>query len=1160
MKDISTRIAALSPEKRELLLQRLKAAQPGEAGALAGLPLVAPRPEQRRLPFPLTEIQKAYWVGRSDLFDLGSCANVYLEYEIVYRLPRARDMAGWRAAATWLATTFAPRVVDRRVTDLFFDRFHVALRLLIARHDMLRVVMLPGGEQQILDAVPDYHVQVVDLRGRPPRDAEAELDRLRERLRYQKAPIDRWPLFEFAACPLDGQRIKLLVRVDPLIIDGESRGILIAELNQLLLDPNAALPPLECSYRDYALTWEAARASAPYQRAREYWLRQTPSMPPAPELPLARPIDPLVTHRFWVPSVELLDAESWQRLKARAALSHLTPSGVALAAFVEVLTTWSRQQSFTLGLIGTYHPPVHPRIHDVFGNFNTIALLTVDHAPGTFEDRARRLQNRLLADLDHPSFSGHEALRELNRRRGGSTSATIPIFFNSVIDNSQANHPFARYLGARGVELAPTDMFGMTELEVGPYIPQILLMPILREESDGALACKWQVAESLLAPGVAREMLSAYQRLLRRLADEDEVWSASSLALVPTEQLAQRILLNATPVPASPALLHTLVAAQVALRPQQAAVVADGRMLTYADLWRRASCVGRRLRALGARPNTLVAVVMERGWEQVVAVLGVLQSGAAYLPLDPDLPADRLAHALARAEASAALTQSWLDARLSWPAGIERLCIDADVPDDPDQHPFDPVQSEDDLAYVIETAGMTGPPRLVMIDHRAAANTILAINQRFALGPADRILALAPLSSDLAVYDMFGALAAGGTMIIPADADTRDPARLAQALRHEQVTIWNSPPALLELLVTHFAGHGQALPSTLRLALLSRDWAPLSLPDRARALAGDLQVVVLGGCAEAAIWSACHLVGEVSPDWQSIPYGQPLRGQRLHILDEALDPRPVWTPGQLYIAGAGLAQGYWRDVQATAAAFITHPHTGERLFRTGDIARFLPDGTIELLGRDGCSHAEVHGYAIELRRVEAALERRPALRAAIVVARKDQAGRQQLAAYVLPTPASESGESADDEHPAPLPLAGLNGSGRSSPCDDLPDYLLPATITPIAALPLTAQGRVDRRALAAGGALVPPPPAGVVAPRDALERRLAEIWKELLVVSSVSVTDNFFDIGGDSFVAVRLITRVQEVFGPLDRPFTFLYHPTIEYLAKMIRQGGGGIQ
>ena len=958
---------------------------------LAALPTVVPDPQHRSAPFPLTDIQQAYWLGRTGAFELGNVA------------------------------THLYRESEGEEVDL--ERYTAAWRRLIARHDMLRAVFADDGTQRILADVPPYEIDVLDLREMDPQGAEEELATVRERMSHQVLPADRWPLFEVRLSRLPGGRVRFHISLDLLIGDAWSWRILFRELAMLYREPTLPLPSLELSFRDYVLAQKGLQESALYERSAAYWRQRLDTLPAAPELPLARNPATVERPRF-ARRTGQLDATAWSRLKDRALGRGLTPSGLLLAAFAEVLAMWSKSPRFTINLTLFNRLPLHPQVDQVIGDFTSLMLLAADQSAGeTFEDRARRLQQQLWDDLDHRYVSGVWVQRELSRAQGRPARGFMPVVFTSTLTfkgsapgtptggppsrDGAAGDDRSRRQGSRGSRGQKRDglpakrVYGITQT------PQVWLDHQVSETPDGRLHINWDAVEDLFPPGLLDEMFTAFRGLLERLAHGDTPWQAPTLELVPAQQLAARTQINDTNSPVPETLLHTLFSEQAMTRPEHPAVISAERTLTYGELHRLthrlAHRLRHRLRQLGARPNTLVAVVMDKGWQQIPAVLGVLASGAAYLPLDGELPIQRLHELLALGEVRLALTQSkWLDS-LTWPPGVEPLAVDApefEHPGDDEDAPLPAVQGPEDLAYVIFTSGSTGVPKGVMIEHRSAVNTILDMNRRFAVGPTDRVLALSALSFDLSVFDVFGLLAAGGTVVLPEARATRDPARWLELMEEEGVTLWNSVPALMQMLVEYAAGQGRNLPPTLRLALWSGDWIPLDLPQRVRELHGEVDLVSLGGATEASIWSILYPIEAVATEWKSIPYGRPMVNQSFQVLDGALEPRPLWVPGQLYIGGVGLARGYWRDEETTRRSFITHPRTGERLYRTGDLGRYLPDGNIEFLGRED-SQVKIQGFRIELGEVEAALAQHPAVQEVVVTAVGPPRGEKHLAAYVV---------------------------------------------------------------------------------------------------------------------------------------------------------------
>ncbi|HVU68088.1 MAG TPA: amino acid adenylation domain-containing protein, partial [Ktedonobacteraceae bacterium] len=538
-------------------------------------------------------------------------------------------------------------------------------------------------------------------------------------------------------------------------------------------------------------------------------------------------------------------------------------------------------------------------------------------------------------------------------------------------------------------------------------------------------------------PGLFDEMFAAYYQLLTLLAEDEVAWHDAYLPVLPDAYRALYAEVDATEAPLTDDLLHTLFSERAALQPQQQAVVSPQRTLTYEEVARYTAALAPRLRQLGARPNRLVGVVMEKGWEQVVAVLSILQAGAAYLPIDPALPDERLLYLLEHGEVELVLTQSWLDQRFPWPADLRRLCVDTECPPgaylDTPLPRVEPLQCPSDLAYVIYTSGSTGLPKGVMIDHRGAVNTILDMNQRFQVTSADRVLALSALHFDLSVYDIFGTLAAGGTIVYPTESSERDPRAWLELLIEQRVTIWNSVPALLQMFVEYIEDHKLKLEGAcLRLALLSGDWIPLTLPESLWKLLPQVAIMSLGGATEASIWSIMYPITSINPAWKSIPYGKAMKNQRVAVLNERCVARPPWVPGPLYIGGVGVAAGYWRDEEKTSRSFLRHPVTGERLYRTGDLGRYLPDGNIEFLGREDFQ-VKIRGYRIELGEIEAALLQHEAVQAAVVTTYNEtgQASNQRLVGYIVPTQEI---------------IAASNGAISAQSLDAFQEYFAGATI------------------------------------------------------------------------------------------------------------------
>ncbi|MEM1252990.1 MAG: amino acid adenylation domain-containing protein [Cyanobacteria bacterium P01_H01_bin.21] len=936
----------------------------------ATLPTVTLAPAERHQPFPLNDIQTAYWVGRGKTFEMGNvAAHIYSEVE---------------------------------GHGLDCERLQQAFNRVIERHPALRTVLLPDGQQQVLDDLPPYEIHPLDWQALSSAEQQQQLSDLRNRLSHQMLDPYTWPLFECCLVRLDEQTVRIFLSIDSLLVDGTSLGIIEQEWGLFYQDLDSQLPPLELSFRDYVLAIKAFEETAGYAIAKTYWQERIPQLPPAPNLPLAIAPSQLTQPRF-VRRAARLDSQQWQLLKQQATHMGLTPSALLLAVYAEVLATWSRSKTFCINLTTFNRLPIHPQVQNLVGDFTSLTLLGVDYTqPNAFKHRARQLQQQLWQDLEHSMFSGVAVMREMMIQT--KEQVTMPVIFTSLLANPQLQERAA----------ADTNWLGTLVYAVS-QTPQVWLDNQVYEE-NGELVYNWDTVEDLFPAGMIDAMFATYGRLLEDLVVNAEVWQTWHPLYLPQAQQTLQQQLNQTHASFPALLLQEGFFQQAQRQPQHPAVVTPELTLTYAELSQRAYQVAHRLQRLGVEPNQLVAISIEKGWEQVVAVYGILAAGAAYVPIDPSLPPERRMVLLEQSQVKWVLSQRRLSPTIAWPQA-QMIAVDSEDLRQEDDTPLPSKQQPTDLAYVIYTSGSTGLPKGVMIDHQGAMNTIQDINQRFNVGPQDRVFALSSLSFDLSVYDIFGTLAAGGTLVIPPANAAKDPAVWSQVLQCEQVTIWNSVPALMQMLVTYAANRPNIVPRSLRLALLSGDWLPLSLPDQIQDLVPKTQVVSLGGATEASIWSIFYPIKEIDPTWTSIPYGRPLANQQFYVLDEHLENCPVWVPGQLYIGGAGLAKGYWCDEAKTTASFITHPRTGKVLYRTGDLGRYRPEGEIEFLGRED-TQVKVGGYRIELGEIEAALEQHPQVAQAVVLTTGETTQGQQLVANVC----LESDVTPDPSNAETLPV------------------------------------------------------------------------------------------------------------------------------------------
>ncbi|MBC6448015.1 non-ribosomal peptide synthetase [Actinokineospora xionganensis] len=1013
-------------------------------------PTVEPAPNARFEPFPVTDQQHAYLVGRTGEFELGNVStHAYYEYE----------------------------------GELDLDRFTRAWQRIVDRHDMLRAVLLPDSEQQVILAdVPPFAPEVVDLRGLGTDEVSARLTEIRDRMSHEVRPADRYPLFGVVVSRLTDERARAHISFDGLTLDYLSWQLLVADLTRFYADPDLKIDPLDLTFRDYVHTQRALKDTESYRRAEEYWRGRVEDLPESPRLPIRT--DPAtISHPRWTSRAGTLDAEPWRALKALAGRAGLTPTALVLAAFAEVLAVWSEEPRFTVNVPRMNRLALHPQANEILGEFASFSLLAVDHdGSAPFTQRAKAVQRQLWTDLAHQQVSGVQVLRELSRVRGGVHRAAMPVVLTSTL----------------GFDAGPAPLLGgqIERVFAISQTPQVYLDVQVEESPSGAMTYNWDSVDEIFPADLIADAFAAFGALLSRLATDPQSWSATDFALASAGPLsgAER------PVPET--LVQQLFLDQAEQRPDDVAVITSGGSLTYRDVCSRAWQVAHWLCEHGACAETPVAVVLDKGWEQVVAAYGSLFAGSPYLPVDAALPPARIAALLDAAGVSLVLTRSALYESLVDSVGARQvLCVD-DASDLPDT-PLDTVQTPSDLAYVLFTSGSTGTPKGAMIEHAGMVNCLRDTIDTFGIGPGDRALAVTALHHDMSTFDVFGVLGAGGAIVIPDAVRARDAEHWADLIAEHGVTVWNSVPAMMEMLLQT----GQA-PSSLRLAFLGGDWIPLRL---AAEVTSSLRLVSVGGPTETTLWNIWYPVEEFDESWRSVPYGAPIANTRYHVLDPWRRARPAGVTGELYCAGPGVARGYLGDPERTSQSFVEHD--GERLYRTGDRGRLLPDGVIEFAGRED-TQVKIRGQRIELGEIEAALAAVPGVRDAVVTAvpHTDRPGYRALAAHVV-------GESLDVEEI------------RRALSARLPAHMVPATVAVLDRFPLTRNGKVDRAALASADAEpVDPVVDGDVSP---LEEVIAGVWAEVLEVERVGVTDDFFALGGDSLLATRIVARLREA---LDTP------------------------
>ena len=885
--------------------------------------------------FPLSQVQAAYLVGRNHAFGYGGVAcHVYLEVNY-------------------------PPLEHERLCAIWNE--------LVARHDMLRAVFDQSGSQRILPEVPELTIpkRVGDADG-----AERLLDDVKLQMGHRQYQPENWPLFSLNLSQLP-ERSVLHLSMDFLIADWASIWLLLGEFEARYQQPDQPLPALNVTFRDYLLAERGQEESAAARRDREWWQARIPQLPAAPQLPVLDAQDEPAhfTRRF----LQLAPAR-WRALKHQAAQCSITPTAAVLTAYASVLQRWSASDHFCLNLTVLKRQPLHEQVDRLVGDFTSVSLLEIDQRQlGRWVERATAISQQLYDDLDHRLCSGVEVMRDLSRTKGRDY-AFMPYVFTSAIGLVPVESEKAA--------MGKLDGRGITQT------PQVFI-DCQAMDSAAGLQVNWDVREGVFPPGMIDDLFACFESLLTEMAEASELWQQPAQLALPKWQREQRDRINHTYAPLPEGGLHLPFFAQVQKTPEALAVADSQQQLTYRQLADAALKIAGHLQQCGVKPGERVAITLEKGGLQAQAVLGAMAAGAVWIPLDVMHPVARRQQILNDAAVRWVLTSERVTE-----TGVsveQRINIDTLNYCKPLALPHHPKNTA--AAYIIYTSGSTGQPKGVVMGHQAALNTIEDINRRFNVGENDRVLALAQLGFDLAIYDLFGLLSVGGAIIYPDAARATDPSHWIDRIETQHVTLWNSVPALMQMLesaLTH-----QPL-SCLRLALLSGDWIPLSLPETLAQRLPQLQLIALGGATEAAIWSVFHRWQGRDASWRSVPYGLPLANQGFRVLDQKSVDCPVWVPGDLYISGVGLAQGYLNDAQKTEQHFIAHPADAERLYRTGDRACYLPNGELEFLGRAD-HQLKINGHRIEPGEIETALSMQSGVDQACVVPHGEGNQRQLLA-------------------------------------------------------------------------------------------------------------------------------------------------------------------
>jgi amino acid adenylation domain-containing protein len=993
---------------------------------------------------------------------------------------------------------------------------------ILRRHEAWRTSfpLVDGQPVQLIHPAAPVSLPLVDLRHLPTAERETEALRLVAEDAQRPFDLVNGPLQRAMLVRLGDEQHQLLLTLHHIIFDGFSLyQVFLPELRTLYeafaQGQTSPLPELPIQYADFTL-WQRKRMQGEMLSEQlDYWKKQLANVPELLALPTDHPRPATPSYRGMIHQMVL--SESLTRaLRDLSRKEGVTLYTTLLAAFNTLLYRYSGQDDILVGTASAGRN--RSEFQHMLGVFiNMLVLRTPITGDLSFRDLLRREQAITLEAQAYQDVPFEYLVKELQPKRSAGQN---PLFQVLLI----LEPPVTAHLSGWTV----THMGGETGTA------KFDLSLIIEERPEG-LICRFGYSTELSDASTIARMAGHWQTLLQSIV-RDPSQTIGQLPLL-TEAERQQILVdwNATTVHYPKDIcLNQLIEAQVKRTPDAIAVTFKSEQLTYQELNQRANQLAHSLQRMGVGPEVLVGVCMERSLEMVVALLGVLKAGGAYVPLDPAYPSERLAFMLEDAQVPVILTQAPVAATL--PAcQAHVICLDADWAQVAHEDTTNPVSAvaADNLAYVIYTSGSTGQPKGAMNTHRGICNYLLWMQDTYQLTEADRVLQKTPFSFDVSVWEFFWPLMTGARLVVARPEGHRDSAYLISLIQEQKITILHFGPSMLQVFLEE---PGLEHCSSLRQVMCGGEALPYELQERFF----TRHSAVLHnryGPTEATI-NVTYWPCQRWDHRRIVPIGTPIANSRIYLLDPYGHPVPIGIAGELYIGGVGVARGYLNRPQLTAERFVHDPFStepGMHLYRTGDSARYLPDGTIEYLGRID-RQVKIRGFRIELGEIEEVLRQHPTVREAVVVAREDTPGNKYLVAYIVPT----------QEH------ASTTTSIHAYLKEKLPVYMVPASFMMLDALPLTPSGKVDRRALLAPDMSQRTVEETFAIPTQLIHFQLIKIWEELLDARPIGMRDNFFFLGGHSLLAARLVARIEQVFGKKIPLATLFTQPTIEQLTKVL--------
>lgn len=864
--------------------------------------------------FALTNIQSSYVMGRNEYFELGGIgchAYIEIEYDSI----------------------------------LDVDKINKAWNLVIKKHDMLRAVVFEDGTQIVQEHVPNILVESIKI-------GDGEVSKFRKDLEFKQYKLGQWPMCEIAITLKPNVSV-IHFSLDMLIADYNSINIILSDLEYFYKNPNSHVN-FPSKYRDvFKYQEKAITSSKNKNQDEEYWSKKLDVIYEAPNLPILSQNNGVKT--FSQKSIQLNNFE-WDKICAISKINNITPSVLIMSVLTETIAYWSTNKKFSINTTFFNRPQIVDDIDSVVGDFTDVNITSInmDYSK-TFLERTKILQDDLWTDLEHKEVSGVEVLRKLSKKR--KQNIIIPVVFTSTIGLSNSN----TILSNRKI------IYRISQT------PQVYLDCQIMEENNG-VKINWDIRDGVFKKKIIDDMFECFTNIIENFKSDKNILDNKIVTKLSKSSLDTRKTVNDTFESFNIKRLEDCYFDSLKEHKNKTALICDNKEYTYEEFNKYVYSIFKNLEKNGITKGDRVIIDIPKSVWQVASVIATLAIGAVYIPINTSQPIKRKERIIENSDAKIILSFNSTNLNEFNTKIIDlRECIIYQNVEY--EYWKNKRKSYDDEAYIIFTSGTTGDPKGVVITHRAAINTIIDVNKKYKINENDVFLGLANLSFDLSVYDIFGSFLAGGTLVLPDSKTLKDPNIIYNQMLLYRVSVWNSVPAQMQL-ITNFLAMSKNLRRSefLRTIILSGDWIPIDLPEKIYSEFPNAQVISMGGATEASIWSIYHVVSKQETFLNSVPYGTPLANQKFYILNEAMEDCPDYVVGSLYISGTGLSVGYLNDEKLNAEKFKTLGNDGERIYRTGDIGYYLPNGDIIFCGReDGDSQIKIHGHRIELSEIKSAL-------------------------------------------------------------------------------------------------------------------------------------------------------------------------------------------